>query len=110
MLTMSELRCIQKALHTHLGKTKAGLFDDCRSIQVHNETRGRIRALGHGVWKKGRLDLVIGAIWLRWIGPAWCIKFWEGMGLGLIKSQSGMHGMITTMNEDNELLGYNGSF
>jgi hypothetical protein len=54
--------------------------------------------------------LVIGAIGLRWIGPAWCIKFWEGMGLGLIKSQSGMHGMITTMNEDNELLGYNGSF
>ena len=58
----------------------------------------------------GRLGLVIGAIWLRWIGPAWCIKFWEGMGLGLIKSQSGRHGMTTTMNEDNELLGYNGSF
>jgi hypothetical protein len=37
-------------------------------------------------------------------------KVLGGDGLGLIKSQSGRHGMRTTMNKDDELLGYNGSF
>jgi hypothetical protein len=37
-------------------------------------------------------------------------KVLGGDGLGLIKSQSGRHGMRITMNKDDELLGYNGSF
>jgi hypothetical protein len=37
-------------------------------------------------------------------------KVLGGDGLDLIKSQSGRHGMRITMNKDDELLGYNGSF